>query len=113
MERALEKSCMHKELQCTTQRALEEAHGHEEVKHARQKALKKEHVCEELRCMTQEETKHNTYAKTELVNQVSDLLHCCTKMLGDPVASKKLTHMLARCMEEGENNVVIYAPLPE
>jgi hypothetical protein len=61
----------------------------------------------------QEGTQHNTYTKTESENQVSDFLHCCLKMLGDPVAAKKLTHMLTRCMEEGENNVVIYAPLPE
>jgi hypothetical protein len=34
-------------------------------------------------------------------------------VLGDPIVANKLTHMLRRCMEEGEIDAVIPNPLPE
>jgi len=60
-----------------------------------------------------EETKCITYSNTKSQNQVSDFLHCCLKMLGDPIATKKLTHMLTRCMKEGEIIMVVFSPLPK
>jgi hypothetical protein len=98
----LEEACVHEELQHTMQRELEEAHVPGEVQHIAQRTLEEERVRKELRRMTQEETHHNTNPKEKSKNLVSDFLHCCLKVLSDPIAAKKLTYMLTRCMEEGE-----------
>ena len=49
---------------------------------------------EELWHMAQEETQHNAYNEEESKNQVIDFLHYFLKMLSDPKATNKLTHML-------------------
>jgi hypothetical protein len=46
-------------------------------------------------------------------NHVSDFLHCCLKVLGDPTIAKKLTQKLTICMEEGETDTIIFALLPK
>jgi hypothetical protein len=69
-------------------------------------------VHEELQCM-HDESQCNAYPKTNSENQVSEFLCCCLKVLGDPLITKKLTHLLMRWIEEGENEDSISAPLPE
>jgi hypothetical protein len=61
--------------------------------------------------MMHDESRHNVYPKTNLENQVSELFPYCLKVLGDPMTTKNTP--LARWIKEGDNDIAIYAPLPE
>jgi hypothetical protein len=82
------------EVQCTTQRSLEHAQAHEELQRATHKSLEEaEADCDE--------------------DQVTNFLCYCLKLLSDSDSTRKLRHMLSRCMGEEETTITISAPLPE
>jgi len=72
-----------------------------------------EHMHEELKCTAREEASYDMGHEEKSKYQVSNFFCCCLKLLSDPDAMRKLTHMLTTCMGEEGSTITISAQLPK